>query len=88
MEKDKYSMVLLIYGFQKTEQVSKSNKTETESQIQRKQVLARRRGIRMSEIGKGNQEVQTSSYKIYESLGLNVQHGIIINNTAVNIFVQ
>ena len=41
----------------------------------------------MSEIGKGNQEVQTSSYKIYESLGLNVQHGIIINNTAVNIFV-
>ena len=81
-------MVLLIYGFQKTEQVSKSNKTETESQIQRKQVLARRRGIRMSEIGKGNQEVQTSSYKINESLGLNVQHGVIINNTAINIFVQ
>ena len=41
----------------------------------------------MSEIGKGNQEVQTSSYKINESLGLNVQHGVIISNTAINIFV-
>ena len=39
-------------------------------------VVAKGRHVEVGAMGKGNQKVQTSSYKINKSWGCNAQHGI------------
>ena len=62
-EKDKYC-ISLMYEKRKNELI------ETENRF----VVARGEG-RELQMGKGSQEVQTSSYKIKKSWGCNAQHG-------------
>ena len=40
----------------------------------------------MSEIGEGDEEVQTSSYKIHESQDAMYSMGNIVNNIAVTLY--
>ena len=48
--------------------MNRHNKTETDSQIQRKNRWSPKgRGVGMSETGEGDEEVQTSSHEMSES---------------------
>lgn len=54
-------------------QKNKQNKTQI--QIMRWWYPEERGGLRMGKLGEGDQKAQTSSYKINNSWGLNVQYG-------------
>ena len=63
--------------------MKKYNKIETESQTL---FATGDSAAGMNEIGKGNSEKQTSSYKINESWGWNVQCGGIANNNVISLY--
>ena len=67
-EKDKYHAISLTYGILKK---------EVHRYRENRLVVARGGAWGMDfEMGKRSQKVQTSSYKINESWGCNVQHGV------------
>ena len=65
----------------------KYNKIERVADSKNKPVFATEDSAAgMNEIGKGNSEKQTSSYKINESWGWNVQCGGIVNNNVISLY--
>lgn len=66
-EKDKYHMILLIYGIWKTKQMNKQNKRNRLIVIGNKLLVTRWEKGWKGDISEGDWEVQTSRYKINTS---------------------
>lgn len=68
--KDKYRMISLICALWK-KQKQKSKLKDTENRW----VVSALGDLGVSEMGEGDQNLQTSSYKMNKACGCNVQHG-------------